>query len=137
MIEKLEEKAYFYIGGNEYYEGYHIKDRHWYGFATPNFEKYIADLIVYNFSKSNYITHYDNENECYYIIGYEKDKIIENYKVEKHTINTIDGIKEVYNFGSLGWAWECYTFDEVKKLPNSNIINNKQIEKDEFLNMDY
>lgn len=136
-IEKLEKKAYFNIGSNEYYEGYHIENRRWNGFATPNFEKYIADFIAHNFSTSNFKIKYDEKQDCYCITVYEDSRIIEEYKAEKHTINTTDGIKEVYDMDSLGWTWDDYTLDEVKEDPNANIIINKQIEKDESINMDY
>ena len=38
-MDKIQEKAYFNIGNSEYYEGYHIKDERWNGWARPYFEK--------------------------------------------------------------------------------------------------
>ena len=49
-MDKIQEKAYFNIGNSEYYEGYHIKDERWNGWARPYFEKCIAELFVNNFA---------------------------------------------------------------------------------------
>ena len=75
-IENLEKKAYFNIDNNEYYEGYHIEDRRWNGWATPSFEKYVADLIAHNFSTSNFKIKYDEKNDYYRITEKEDGKII-------------------------------------------------------------
>lgn len=136
-IEKLEQKAFFNIDNSEYYEGYYIEDNRWNGFARPRFEKYIADLIAHNFSTSDFKVSYDKKQDCYCIIVYENNQITESYKAEKGTINTVDGEKEVYDFGSLGWCWDDFNLDEIKDKPNINIIRNKTIEKDDSINLEY
>lgn len=135
-IEKLERKAYFNIGNCEYYEGYHIPENRWNGWATPKFEKYIADLITHNFSTKDFKINYDKENDCYIIIN-ESNEV---EKVEKSTINTNDGKKEVYDFGSVGWTWDSYTLDEAKKRNDAHIISNDietTINTEDSINMDY
>ena len=52
-MEKIQEKAYFNIGSRQYYEGYHIKDVRWNGWARPYFEKCIAELFVNNLTFLN------------------------------------------------------------------------------------
>ena len=138
ILEEINiEKAYFNIGNSEYYEGYHIKNRRWNGFATPSFEKNIADLIAHNFSTSDFKINYDEKKDCYCITVYEHGKLIENYKFEKKTINTADGKKEVYSLGAYYWTWDDYTLDEIKDNPNIHIIRNKNIEKDDSINLEY
>ena len=136
-IETLNKKAYFNIDNGDYYEGYHIPENRWNGWATPKFEKNIADLIAHNFSTKDYKINYDKENNCYIII----DENNEVEKVEKLTINTKDGKKEVYDFGSVGWTWDSYTLDEVKESHNAHIIYNnnyeRTINKEDTINMDY
>ena len=57
--------------------------------------------------------------------------------IEKKIINTKEGAKEVYDFGSIGWTWDDYTLDEIKNRENIYIITpDKLIEKDS-LNLDY
>ncbi len=136
-IENLPKKAYFNIDSNEYYEGYHIESRSWNGWAMPSFEKYVADLIAYNCSTTDYKVIYDRNNDCYNIIQTENSKVIEEIKVEKHIINTTDGEKEVYDFGSIGWTWEDYTIDELKEIKDAIIIANKTIEKEDSINMEH
>ncbi len=132
----IEKKAYFNISNNEYYEGYHIENERWNGWARPSFEKHIADLIAHNFSTRDYKISYDRKDDCYNIIQTENSKVIEELKAEKHIINTTDGEKEIYDFGSIGWTWDDYTLDEVKEKLNANIIASKSIEKADSINMD-
>jgi len=47
------------IDNNEYYEGYHIEERRWNGWATPKFEKHVADLIAHNFSSTDFNIKYN------------------------------------------------------------------------------
>ena len=76
------------------------------------------------------------KDDCYNIIQTENSKVIEELKAEKHIINTTDGEKEIYDFGSIGWTWDDYTLDEVKEKLNANIIASKSIEKADSINMD-
>ena len=137
-MEKLQEKAYFNIGSNEYYEGYYIKDNRWNGWARPYFEKNIADLFVNNFSTVNFEIVYDKYTDCYICKTLENGIVISTDIAEKKTINTKDGEKEVYDFGSIGWTWDDYTLDEIKDKENANIISrDKLIEKDNSINLGY
>ena len=137
-MEKLQEKAYFNIGSNEYYEGYYIKDNRWNGWARPYFEKSIADLFVNNFSTVNFEIVYDKYTDCYICKTLENGMVISTDIAEKKTINTKDGEKEVYDFGSIGWTWDDYTLDEIKDKENANIISrDKLIEKDNSINLGY
>lgn len=137
-MEKIQEKAYFNIGSNEYYEGYYIKDNRWNGWARPYFEKSIADLFVNNFSTVNFEIVYDKYTDCYICKTLENGIVISTDIAEKKTINTKDGEKEVYDFGSIGWTWDDYTLDEIKDKENANIISrDKLIEKDNSINLGY
>lgn len=137
-MEKLQEKAYFNIGSNEYYEGYYIKDNRWNGWARPYFEKSIADLFVNNFSTVNFEIVYDKYTDCYICKTLENGIVISTDIAEKKTINTKVGEKEVYDFGSIGWTWDDYTLDEIKDKENANIISrDKLIEKDNSINLGY
>lgn len=134
---KLQEKAYFNIENSEYYEGYYTKDNRWNGWAIPYFEKCIADLFINNFSTNDFQIVYDTYTDCYICKTLEKDKVIAIDIAEKKTINTKDGMKEVYDFGSMGWTWDDYNFDEIKNQKNINIITpNKLIEKN-AINLEY
>jgi len=133
-----EEKAYFNIGNNQYYEGYHIKDSRWNGFATPSFEKEIADIIAHNFSTSNFKINYDKKKNCYVIKEYEDFKVVNTYSFEKVTIDTHDGKKEVYPLGAYYWTWDDYTLDEVKNNSQAYIISkDKEIQKEIQMDYDY
>lgn len=129
------EKAYFNTGDDNFYEGYHVKSRRWNGFATPSFERKVADLIAHDFSTSDCKISYNEKKKCYCIATYENGKVIESYQVEKETINTADGNKEVYSLGAYYWTWDDYTFDEIKDKLNVHIIKN--IEKDDSINLEY
>ena len=136
-IENLEKKAYFNIDNNEYYEGYHIEDRRWNGWATPCFEKYVADLIAHNFSTSNFKIKYDEKNDYHRITEKEDGKIILSEKIKGHIINTTEGQKKVYSLGAFDWTWEDYTIDELKEFKNANIITNQIKEKEDSINLEY
>lgn len=136
-VKDLTEVAYFNIGNTEYYEGYHIKGNTWNGWAMPYFEKRIADLITHNFSTRDFQIVYDKYTDCYICKTIENDKVSQIDVVEKKIINTIDGEKQVYDFGSIGWTWDAYTLDEAKEKYNANIIKNNNIEKEDTINMDY
>lgn len=134
---KLQEKAYFNIGNTEYYEGYHIKANRWNGWARPYFEKCIAELFINNFSTNNFQIVYDKYTDCYICKTLENDKVIQTDIAEKMTIDTIEGTKDVYDFGSIGWTWDDYTFDEIKNQEDIHIITpDKLIEKD-YINLEY
>lgn len=136
-IEKLSEIAYFNIGNTEYYEGYHIKGNNWNGWAMPCFEKRIADLIKHNFSSRDFQIIYDKNTDCYICKTIENDKISQVDVAEKKIINTKDGEKQVYDFGSIGWTWDSYTLDEAKEKYNANIIKNDNNEKENLLDLEY
>lgn len=136
-LEKLLELAYFNIGSAEYYEGYHIENSSWNGWAMPYFEKDIADLFVNNFSTQDYKIVYDKYTDCYICKTIEKGKVIQVDIAEKKIINTKYGKKQVYDFGSVGWTWDSYTLDEVKKQYNANIIKNSNNEKENQLDYEY
>lgn len=139
-MEDIQEKAYFNIGSNEYYEGYHIDSIRWNGFARPYFERYIADLFVNNFSTSDYQIVYDKYTDCYICKTLENDKVTQIDVAEKTIINTKDGKKEVYDFGSIGWTWDSYTLEELKNKDKEhvNIISvDKFKNKEDMLNLEY
>lgn len=137
----IKEKAFFNIGNNQYYEGYHEKDKTWNGWAMPYFNKNMADLIAHNYSSRDFIISYISQDDCYIIITKENDIITDEYIAEKLVIDTDDGKKEVYDFASLGWTWDSYTIDEVKEKSIAYIIHeNKEvetIEKIETIDIDY
>lgn len=135
-IEDLEEKAYFNFGSSEYYEGYHLKSRHWNGFATPGFEKNVADKIAHNCTTKNTMNiQYDAKDDCYIIKELEDGKVTSTEKIYKSTTQTKDGIKEIYHIGSFSWVWLDYALDEIKNNPNANIVCND--EKENLIDLDY
>ncbi len=136
-IKKLLEIAYFNIGNTEYYEGYHIKGNTWNGWAMPCFEKRIADLIKHNFSSNNFQIVYDKYTDSYICKTIENDKVSQVDIAGKKVINTKDGEKQVYDFGSIGWTWNSYTLDEAKEKHNANIIKNNNNEKENLLDFEY
>lgn len=136
-MEKIQEKAYFNIGSRQYYEGYHIKDERWNGWARPYFEKCIAELFVNNFSTSDFKIIYDKSTDCYICKTFENDKVIDTDIAEKKTIVTKEGTKEVYDFGSIGWTWDDYTLDEIKNRDDIYIITPDKILENDSINLDY
>ena len=136
-IENLEKKAYFNIDNNEYYEGYHIEDRRWNGWATPKFEKHVADFIAHNFSSTDFNIKYNEKNDYYSIIQKENGKIILEEKIKGQIINTTEGQKKVYGLGAFDWTWEDYTIEELEKNKDAIIITNGIIEKDDSINIEY
>ena len=102
----------------------------------PYFEKRIADLIKHNFASSNFQIVYDKYTDCYICKTIENDKVSQVDMAEKKIINTKDGEKEVYDFGSIGWTWDSYTLDEAKEQYNANIIKSKK-DKEELIDLDY
>ena len=135
-IKPILEIAYFNIGNTEYYEGYHIKGKNWNGWAMPFFEKRIAEFIKYNFSTTDFQIVYDKYTDCYICKTIENGKVIQTDIAEKKVINTKDGEKQVYDFGSIGWTWDSYTLDEAKERENANIIKSDN-EKENLLDLDY
>lgn len=137
-MEDIKEKAYFNIGNNHYYEGYHVKDETWNGWAMPYFNKYIADLLAHNCSTRNFLITYISQDDCYIVITKENDTITDESIIEKLVIDTKEGKKEVYDFASIGWTWDAYTIDEVKDMTRAYIIHeNKEIETIETIEIDY
>lgn len=135
-LEELEEKAYFNIGGNEYYEGYHLKSRHWNGFATPGFEKNVADKIANDYSIKGIINiKYNAKHDSYIIKEFKDGKVYNIEKIYKSITKTKDGDKELYHIGSFSWIWLEYNLDEIKNQPDANIIFNNN-EKDEHLDIE-
>ncbi len=132
-IKTIIKKAYFNIGNNHYYEGYHDENKVWNGWAMPYFNKYIADLLTNNCSTKDFSITYNSEKDCYIVITKENDTVIDESIAEKMTIDTEEGQKEVYDFATLGWTWDSYTIDEVRKISNSYIIyENEAIESIEI-----
>lgn len=136
-MEKIQEKAYFNIGSRQYYEGYHIKDERWNGWARPYFEKCIAELFVNNFSTRDFQIVYDKYTDCYICKTLENDKVISTDIAEKMSITTKDGTKEVYDFGSIGWTWDDYTLDEIKNRDDIYIITPENVLEKDSVNLDY
>ena len=136
-MENLQEKAYFNIGSRQYYEGYHVKDIRWNGWARPYFERCIADLFINNFSTKDFQIVYDKYTDCYICKTFENDKVIDTDIAEKKTIITNEGKKEVYDFGSIGWTWDDYTFDEIKSREDIYIITPEKILEKDSVNLDY
>lgn len=136
-MEKIQEKAYFNIGSRQYYEGYHIKDERWNGWARPYFEKCIAELFVNNFSTRDFQIVYDKYTDCYICKTLENDKVISTDIAEKMSITTKDGTKEVYDFGSIGWTWDDYTLDEIKNRDDIYIVTPQNVLEKDSVNLDY
>ena len=136
-MEKIQEKAYFNIGSRQYYEGYHIKDERWNGWARPYFEKCIAELFINNFSTKDFQIVYDKYTDCYICKTLENDKVISTDIAEKMSINTKDGTKEVYDFGSIGWTWDDYTLDEIKNRDDIYIVTPENVLEKDSVNLDY
>ena len=135
---EIQEKGYFNLDSREYYEGYHIKDNRWNGFATPSFEREIADIIAHNCSTSDFKIGYDEERDCYIVTEYEGITILNTYCFEKHVIDTTEGRKEVYSMGAYYWTWNDYTLDKVKIEEDAIIVSNDtEIEKEESIDMNY
>ena len=129
---EIQEKGYFNLDSNEYYEGYHIKDTRWNGFATPSFEREIADIIAHNCSTSDFKIGYDEDKDCYIVTEYEGIMILNTYSFKKHTIETPEGRKEVYPMGAYYWTWNDYTLDEVKNKEDTIIFSNVPEMEDEY-----
>ena len=136
-MEKIQEKAYFNIGNSEYYEGYHLKDERWNGWARPYFEKCIAELFINNFATRDFQIVYDKYTDCYIWKTLENDIVTETDIAEKKIINTKEGAKEVYDFGSIGWTWDDYTLDEIKNRESIHIITPDKIIEKDSINLDY
>ncbi len=135
QVNKIEnlKKAYFNIGNNHYYEGYHIENKKWNGWAMPYFNKYIADLIAHNYSSRDFSITYNENDDCYLVITKDNGSITDEYTIKKLVIETEDGKKEVYDFASVGWTWDSYTIDELKSNPHAHIVyENKTIENIEL-----
>lgn len=130
-------KAYFNIDGSDYYEGYYDKEVRWNGWARPYFEKEIADCIAHNFSSSDYRIVYDKYTDSFICKIYENDVVSETELIEKKIIETNEGKKELYDFGSIGWTWDDYNLDEIKNLDNINIITEERIQNKEDINLEY
>ena len=98
-------KAYFNIDGSDYYEGYYDKNVRWNGWAIPFFEKDIANSL-------------------------ENGKVVESYIANKLILDTIDGKKELYDFGSAGWTWDDYSIDELNRLKDIKIYTIEENKED-------
>ena len=133
----MNTKAFFNIGNSEYYEGYYDKEVRWNGWARPYFEKEIADCIAHNFSSSDYRIVYDKYTDSFICKIYENDVVSETELIEKKIIETNEGKKELYDFGSIGWTWDDYNLDEIKNLDNINIITKERIQNKEYINLEY
>lgn len=130
-MNTIQEKAFFNIGNSEYYKGYYEREKRWNGWARPYFEKYIADLFIDNFATRDFQIVYDKYTDCYICKTLENGIVIETDIAEKKIINTREGIKEVYDFGSIGWTWDDYTLDEIRGKENVHVITNDEfIEKE-------
>ncbi|MCI8310148.1 hypothetical protein [uncultured Clostridium sp.] len=136
-MENLHEKAYFNIGNSEYYEGYYIKENRWNGWARPYFEKCIAELFVNNFSTNDFQIVYDKYTDCYICKTLENGKVIQTDIAEKKVIDTKNGAKEVYDFGSIGWTWYDYTLEEIKSREDIHIITPDKLIDEHSINLDY
>lgn len=131
---KLLEKAYFNIDDSDYFEGYYYKESHWNGWAMPMFEKEIANLLIQAFSVENdFEIVYDKYTDCYICKTIEDDVVIQTDIAEKVTVNTKEGIKEVYDFGSIGWTWNDYNIEEIKDKHSTNRI----IKKEKYIDLEY
>ena len=58
-------------------------------------------------------------------------------KAEKKVIDTKNGAKEVYDFGSIGWTWDDYTLEEIKSRDGIHIITPDKVNEKESINLDY
>lgn len=136
-ILQIQEKAYFNIDNSDFYEGYHIKNQRWNGWARPYFEKRVADIFVNKFSASDYQIVYDKYTDCFICKILEDNRVVDLDTAEKMIINTKEGKKEVYDFGSVGWIWDDYTLDEIKNMDDITIVTPDKIIKNESINMEY
>ena len=123
-------KPYFNIDGSDYYEGYYDKNVRWNGWAIPFFEKDIADIISRNFSSPDYLIVYDKEIDSYICNSLENGKVVESYIANKLILDTIDGKKELYDFGSAGWTWDDYSIDELNRLKDIKIYTIEENKED-------
>ena len=137
IVNKMQQKAYFNIGNSEFYEGYCIDGDYWNGWAKPFFEKKIAELFINNFSTRDFQIIYDKYTDCYICKTLEGGKVINTNIAEHKTINTEDGIKKVYDFGSVGWTWDAYSMDEIKDKENIHIITIDKLIRKESIDLDY
>ena len=101
----------------------------------------IQIVIFVNRKENDWRT--DEEIAIDAVIEYQDGHFLDDYVVtatdiaEKKIINTKEGAKKVYDFGSIGWTWDDYTLDEIKNRENIHIITpDKLIEKDS-INLDY
>lgn len=130
------EKRYFSLDeSNKFYLGYYIPNKKWNGWAMPYFEQSIAESITNSVTTSDFQIVYDKYTDCYVCKVLENDRVVESYIIEKKVIDTKEGKKEVYDFGTIGWTWDAYDLDEIKNQPDANIIFNNN-EKDEHLDIE-
>lgn len=131
---KIHNKAYFTIDSfHKYFEGYHIPNQRWNGWAMPYFEKEVADKVILETHSIN--IKYEEEKERYFVV--EEDGF--SYYIDKEIIDTEDGEKEVYGIGSGSWIWDYYSLEEVKTREDAIIIT-KDIEykiENESIDIDY
>ena len=127
-------KAYFNIDiQNEYYEGYHLPEYRWNGWAMPFFEKSIALIIARNMSNDVADIEYDEKRDSFI---YTDKETGEKEEFRKIVISTEEGKKELYEIGTACWVWDDYTIEEVYKDAEA-IIYSTENTKDKEENYEY
>ena len=136
MLIKLK-KSYFNLDiCNEYYEGYHDPSYRWNGWAVPCFTKEIAEKIIQNIftddCECSKVTYDKGKNEYVAIIDGEEEIY------EMNTINTDEGINQVYFIGAGYWRWEDFSLKEIEQNPDAIIIkSHNENDKEIPISMDY
>lgn len=132
---KKYEKSYFTTEFDKiFYEGYHIpnkKDK----WAKPYFTKEIADILAKDIDGYYEQLIYDKEKDRYVYQSVDTDEI---NIFKKATIQTSEGVKDVYGIGAGSWIWENKSLEEIN--PNVIIIkqdNLKSLSKDDSMDYDY
>ncbi len=132
------EKKYFSIdNSNKYYLGYYIPDKNWNGWAMPYFEKSIAESIINGVTTNDFQIVYDKYTDCYVCNVPENDRVVESYIIEKKVIDTKEGKKEVYDFGSVGWIWDAYSIEDIKNRNDIQIITPERLIEKDSINLEF
>lgn len=99
--------GHFSINGEGHYPGYTTL-RTWNGWATPCFEKEVADKIakdtVENSAPNSLCISYSEKHDAYIVRCVDQDSEPEFFGGS--TIQTPDGQKHVYALGSCSWIWD-------------------------------
>ena len=101
----VEIKAWFTFDDETYFEGYHVPNRRWNGFATPAFP--LSELKAYQkiyggIDGFAQITIDDDGRVWVVEAGYENEPAFELFPA---TVETVDGVRVLYGLGAYCWTW--------------------------------